>query len=489
MSRGVKPGPSGTEGPGLVVADLRLRKGGEAKLRAPVRVPQTVAERLAALIRIPTLSPAGPGPHTARTAASFAHMRDALEAFYPTVFADSQCEELSRAGILLRIAGASEASPVVLMAHQDVVPVPAGWAALGWDHPPFSGVIADGFVHGRGALDDKAALVAMLEAVENLLVEGWRPPRDLYLFIGADSESRGDCASETVNVLRGRNVTPHFVLDEGGAVTTGAIPGVAREVAFVGVSEKGIVTLELSAESPGGHAAIPLPHSAAGSLAKAIVALESHPFPGALHAVDVEILTTVAPHVAGPLRAVLASARFLKPVLVRLLPRFSPELAAAVRTTVAVTMLEGSSGPNVVATRATAIVSMLVSVDWTVGEAVEHVRHIVGKSVKVHVLEQFAPTPVSPTGNDERWLAVKRAVGAAYPDAITVPYIMLGATDARHLASIAPAVYRFAPLRMTVEQRAGLHGPNEKVDIDSLDRGVVFYRALLNGPLMEVAER
>lgn len=489
MSGGARSGQSGAEESGPVAPDTRNRKGNGSRPRPPVGVPTTVAERLSALIRFPTVSPVGPGPHRSQTAATFAQLRKALEAFYPRVFADAHVEELSRAGILLRIVGASDARPIVLMAHQDVAPVSPRWKAQGWEYPPFSGVIADGFVHGRGALDDKSALVVMLEAVEALLVEGWLPPMDVYLFVGADAESRGDCASETENLLRSRGVTPHFVLDEGGAVTTGAFPGVAREVAVVGVSEKGVVTLELSAESPGGHTAIPPVRSAAGRLAKAIVALEAHPFPGALHDIEVEILTTLAPHVSGPLRGVFGAARFLRPVLVRLLPRLGAEMAAAVRTTVAVTMLEGSTAANVLATKATAIVNMWVAVDWTVGEAVRHVRDIVGPSIAVHVLEQSEPSPVSPTGDDERWLAVKGAVAAAYPEAVTVPYIMLASSDARHLARVAPAVYRFAPLRMSVDQRAGLHGPNEKVDIESLERGVVFYRALLTGPLMGTSER
>jgi carboxypeptidase PM20D1 len=159
-------------------------------------------------------------------------------------------------------------------------------------------------------------------------------------------------------------------------------------------------------------------------------------------------------------------------------------MAATVRTTVAVTRLEGSTANNVLATSATAIVNMRVAVDWTVGEAVSHVRDIVGPAVRVLVADQSAPSPVSPTGNDERWLAIKTAVAVAYPEAVTVPYIMLAASDARHLARICPAVYRFAPLAMDAAQRAAIHGPNEKVGVESLDKGISFYRALLTGALM-----
>lgn len=450
-------------------------------------VPSTVAERLSALIQIPTVTPATRGPHEPGVAATFARLRASLEAFYPTIFSSCEVEELSRAGLLLRLVGPEPEAPVVLMAHQDVVPVPEAWEAEGWEHEPFGGVIADGYVHGRGALDDKGALVVMLEAVESLLREGWRPARDLYLLLGADEESYGDCASEAANLFSARGVTPHLVLDEGGAVATGAFPGVEREMAVVGVSEKGVVTLEITAESLGGHASTPPRQTAAGTLAKAITALEARPFPPSMHPVQVEMFEAVAPHVKGPLRHVLRASRLLGPVLARMLPRLGSEMAATVRTTAAVTRLEGSTAPNVLATRAVATVNMRVAVDWTVGEAVRYVRDTVGPSVTVTVAEQSAPSPVSPTGDDERWLAIRAAVAASYPEAVTVPYIMLAASDARHLARIAPAVYRFAPLRMDAAQRAAVHGPNEKVAVESLDRGIAFYRALLTGPAMSAA--
>lgn len=447
-----------------------------------VAVPATVAERLSALIRIATVTPAGPGPHAEDVAATYAQLRRSLEAFYPRVFAAAEVEELSRGGVLLRIAGESDERPMVLMAHQDVVPVPVAWEAEGWEYAPFDGVIADGFVHGRGALDDKGALVVMLEAVEGLLADDWLPAYDLYVLMGADEESFGTCAIEATRLLELRGVTPFLVLDEGGAVATGAFPGVTREMAVVGVSEKGIVTLELSVASQGGHASTPPRVSAAGALAKAISAVEDHPFPPALHDVQIEMFETVAPHVSGPLRRVLGAARVLRPALARVLPRLGPEMAATVRTTTAVTMLAGSPAQNVLATRAVATVNMRVAVDWTVGEAVRHVRDLVGPTVDVAVMEQSAPSRVSPTGTDERWLAIKAAVSVAYPDAVTVPYIMLAASDGRHLARIAPAVYRFAPLAMDAAQRAAIHGPNEKVSVESLGRGIAFYRALLVGP-------
>ncbi|WNM24844.1 M20/M25/M40 family metallo-hydrolase [Demequina capsici] len=448
---------------------------------ASAKDAHATAARLAALVRIPTVTPQSTTGHSEEEARVFARLHSALTALYPRVFAHDP-EVVGRAGLLLRVPGASADDPVVLMAHQDVVPVPADWQAEGWEHPPFDGVIEDGWVHGRGTLDDKGALTVMLDAVESLLAEGWTPARDLHLLMSADEESYGRCAVEGTAVLEQRGVTPWLVLDEGGAVTVGAFPGLEREAAVIGVSEKGIATVRLTVESGGGHASTPPKESAPGILARALDAIERHPHPSSLNDVSVEMFQTVGPEVEGRLGGVLSRAGLLRPLLTRVLPGVSPEMAAMVRTTTAITQLQGSPGHNVLATSASAILNMRVAVGSTVAQAVAHIRRTVKDDrVRIDVVESSEPSPVSPSGDDARWLALKDAVAAAYPDAITMPYVMLAASDARHVARIAPAVYRFAPLRMSSAQRAAVHGPNEKVEVESLGRGVAFYRALLTG--------
>jgi carboxypeptidase PM20D1 len=379
------------------------------------------------------------------------------------------------------------------MAHQDVVPAPTdGWEPAGWSHPPFAGVVQDGedglAVYGRGTLDDKGALLVLLEAVEDLLGEGWHPGADMYLALGGDEESDGPSAVAAIAELERRGVTPALVVDEGGAVTTGIVPGLTRQVAVVGVAEKGVANLEVCVSADPrkpAHSSTPPRRSPTAALGRALAALERHPHPAALDDIAVRMFTELAPHVPGPLSAILARSERLRPVLAQVLPYVGAEMAAMVRTTTAATMLTGSPAPNVLAARATAIVNMRVATSSNLADAVGHVEKVVQRAVgrdltvEVRVLEGHEPTPVSPF--DERWDAIKNAVAAAYPDAITVPYTMLGASDARHAARIAPAVYRFSPLYMSSAQRASVHGVDERVTADSLVRGVRFYRALLTG--------
>ncbi|MFN3867139.1 MAG: M20/M25/M40 family metallo-hydrolase [Demequina sp.] len=459
----------------------RAKRASAARKAAPTPQALRAAEHLARLVRIPTVTPP-PGPLSPADQELFARYRAELEALYPRVFAVAQVETAGRAGLLLRVAGQFAERPVLLMAHQDVVPVPTDWAAEGWEHPPFDGVIADGRVHGRGTLDDKGAMVVALEALESLLASGWSPLRDLYLFFGGDEESHGDSAVQAVRLLEERGVEPWMVLDEGGAVATEAFPTLRKPMAVIGASEKGIMTLRLSVESLGGHASTPPRQSAPGILARALVAIEDNPFPAAVHDVSIEMLEGVAPHVARPMRGLLRRAGRRRAVLGRVMPHLSPELAAMVRTTAAITQLEGSPAQNVLATRATAVINVRVAVGSTCAEARAHlVTAIDDPRVGVDVLEASEPSPVSPTGDDARWRALGAAVAASYPDAVTVPYIMLAASDARHVARISPAVYRFSPLAMDRAQREAVHGPNENVEISALGAGVDFYRALLTG--------
>ena len=460
----------------------------------------TLAARLSQLVRIPTGTPPDAGALTPEAGQVFDDFHARLHELYPALFSTAEVTTVGRAGLLLRLAGSGDANgttlpgTVLLMAHQDVVPAPTeAWAAAGWSHPPFAGVVQDGedglTVYGRGTLDDKGALLVLLEAVEDLLGEGWRPHDELYLSLGGDEESDGPSAVEAIAELERRGVKPALVLDEGGAVTMGLIPGMTKQAAVVGVAEKGVVNLEVSVSADPrkpAHSSTPPRRSPTAGLGRALAALERHPHPVALDDIAVRMFTELAPYVPGPLKVLLSRADQLRPLLAQVFPYVGAEMAAMVRTTTAATMLTGSSAPNVLAAKATAIVNMRVATSSTLDDAIRHVERVVkravgsGLTVEVRVIEGHEPTPTSPF--DERWEAVCHAVAASYPDAVTVPYTMLGASDARHAARIASAVYRFSPLYMSSAQRASVHGVDERVTADSLVRGVRFYRALLTGP-------
>ncbi|HEY6932334.1 MAG TPA: M20/M25/M40 family metallo-hydrolase [Marmoricola sp.] len=432
-----------------------------------------VVEKLRAVVRIPTVSYAD---DTLVDHDAFAELDRTLEEQFPGLFGRLELHRVLDRSLLLHWRGRSAERPVVLMAHLDVVPVDE---SAPWQHPPFEATVADGAVWGRGTLDDKAALVAICEAVERLLDEGFEPAQDVWLSFGAREEVSGADAQAAVDTLRELGVRPWFVLDEGGAIAHEAFPGIRPPLGVVGVSEKGTTTLQLRAEGRGGHASTPVRNAPTVRIARAVSRLDDHPFPAGLPAPTIEMFRRIAPHAPAPLRPVLANAARLAPLLARLLPAAGAEPAALVRTTMAVTMLSGSPAHNVIASSATAAVNLRLLVGDSVASAVEHVRRVVDDDgITVSVVEAGEPSPVSPV-DDDAFRLVEATIREVFPDAVPTPYVMLAATDARFFTAICERVYRFTPFRMTRAQREAIHSHDERIAVTDLRAGVAWYQRLL----------
>lgn len=406
---------------------------------------------------------------------------DALERLYPAVHAGLTREYVNGHALLFKWAGTrpdAGSKPTVLMAHYDVVPVDT---RDDWTHPGFSGHQDGEYVWGRGALDDKGAVVVILGAIESLLNQGFAPGYDIYLSFGNNEETAGDSAVVAAALLNERGVRPWLVLDEGGAVAEKAFPGLNVPAAVIGVAEKGILELELLTRSPGGHASTPPRMGATARLAQAIMALEENPFPPSMPAPIVEMLRRIGNHSNFALRLVTANMWAFKPLVKQAFALVGDETRALTRTTVAITQLEGSKASNVLASTARANANIRIAVGETVDGVVEKVREIIDDpGVELTVRSGHNPSPLSLFDN-EQFALLTRCVAASYPQAMVTPYVQTGATDARNFTGICPAVYRFSPLLMDDGDRASLHAVNEKVRISSLGAGVVFYRELIQG--------
>lgn len=429
--------------------------------------------RLQRLVRIATVSSPDEATIDDDTFGAFVAT---LAAEFPLLHQRLELTRVREHSLLLRWAGRDPSAPVVLMAHLDVVPVDG---SAPWQHPPFGAEIHDGAVWGRGTLDDKGSLVAICVAVERLLAAGVVPARDVWLSFGAREEVSGEDAAAAVAVLQGRGVQPWFVLDEGGAVAHQAFPGVEPPLGVIGVSEKGTTTLELVAEGRGGHSSTPARGGPTARIARAVVRLESRPFPSRLPLPTAELFRRIAPHAPLPLRPLFAAAGRLEPLLTRALLVAGPEPAALVRTTMAVTQLSGSPAHNVLASRATASVNLRILVGDTVACATEHVRRAVADdSITITALEAGEPSPVSPV-DDPAFELLAHTIAAEFPDAVPTPYVMMAATDSRFFTAICPRVYRFTPFRMTKAQRESIHSYDEHVGVDDWLAGVEWYARLL----------
>ena len=433
--------------------------------------------KLQALVRIPTVSNRDP---QLVDVAAFDEFVAELARQFPLLHERLELTRVDTHGLLFHWAGVSAARPVVLMAHLDVVPVEED---APWQHPPFGAEIHDGAIWGRGTLDDKGELVAICEAVETLLGQDFTPAQDVWLSFGCNEEVSGAAAVLAVEELTRRGVRPWFVIDEGGAIAAEAFPGVAVPVGVVGVTEKGVTSLELRVDGRGGHASTPAKNGPTVRLAKALARLDRHQMAASIPDPTVELFRRMAPHAPTALRPLMANATRLRPVLTRALIAAGPEPAAMTRTTFAITTLSGSPALNVIASTAKAGVNIRIMVGDTVAGVLEHVRKTINDDqVQVSVVEENEPSPISPFDprhDDGAFALIESTIAEVFPDAIPAPYVMMAATDSRFFTRICSRVYRFAPFRMTKAQRESIHSYDEHLGIDAFVDGVRWYQLLI----------
>ena len=446
----------------------------------PVDAP-AVADRLAQAIRIRTVS------GEQRDAATFDALHAWMAETWPATHAATSRETVGQQTLLYTWPGSDPAlAPVVVMAHQDVVPVEDGTAA-GWDQPPFSGAIAPcgdqpgDCVWGRGAMDMKATLVGLFEAAEGLAASGWRPRRTLIFVLGEDEEVSGAGARAAVERLASRGVAPAWVLDEGLVVTDGIVPGLDRPAALVGVAEKGFVSVEIVARSEGGHSSMPPAHTAAGRVGRAVSRLEARPFPLALDGPAQGMFEALGPHMAFGNRLAFSNLWLLGGV-VRGKLAAKDSTRATLHTTQAVTMLQGSPQDNVLPQQARAVVNFRIHPRDSVDGVLRHVRDTVDDddlTVQPRPDSLFGePSPVSPT-DDAAYQAIARSILAAVPDAVVAPGLMVGATDSRAFTALTDRIYRFQPLWLRPGDNERIHGTGERVAVTNLVQFVRFHDAHL----------
>src|SRR5690606_32085949 len=344
-----------------VLVTRTLLYGGDRGFKAGAQAPaesapivlddDLVLGRLRRAITFPTVSPQPPQP---RDEQAFTAFLDWLESAYPRVFGALEAERIGGLTLLLTWRGSdAEARPVLLTGHYDVVPVPAD-SGEEWSHPPFAGTLADGYVWGRGALDNKNGVIGLLEAVDWMLAHDERPRRTVYFSFGHDEEIGGEeGAGAVVETLEQRGVRLAWSLDEGSFVFERIFPGVDERIAVINTAEKGSLTVRITASAAGGHSSMPPRRTAVGRLAEALVALEDNPMPGGLDGLPAQTFDAVAPHMPFVPRLMFANRWLLGPLVEAQLE----DLAfanAMMRTTTAPTMLSGSPKVNVLPTEASA---------------------------------------------------------------------------------------------------------------------------------------
>lgn len=402
-----------------------------------------------------------------------------LREAYPLIHEKLELQIISTRSLMYHWKSAHpEKEPICMLAHQDVVPVTPG-TEDDWIHPAFSGEVADGYIWGRGALDIKNHLIGVMEAVETLLEEGYVPERDVYLCFGHNEEvmTEGDACGAycMMNWFKERGIKLDSVIDEGGAILPVNVKGVInRNLAGVGIAEKGHVDFEISVAAKGGHSSQPPKHTALGELSRIVCELEKHQFKAELTPQLTSLFNEIGKSTTYPVRCVASNLPILKPAIEKVCSNI-PAVASMMRTTTAVTMANGSPAPNVLPQKASVVANFRIMPGQTVEDVEAHIRKYAGPKAEVTLVGGKNPSKISPT-DSRAFKVISNICKGMNPKNIVAPYLVMGGTDARQYEDVCDNIYRYSPFLVNTQLLLTTHGTNERIPIDALEDGVAFFK-------------
>jgi len=443
-----------------------------------IPIDEEVVARFAQAIQIPSVS----HPSSIDTAA-FRKLATFIQTSYPLIDSFLEKEPVSEYSFVFKWQGKNpKLNPLLLMAHMDVVPVEAS-SLEKWNEPPFSGNIRDGFIWGRGTMDDKLSGFGLLEAISLLLEVDYRPQRTVYLAFGQDEEVGGENGAKRIAAnFKKQGIEFEFVLDEGALVAEDAMPGLDKPLAMIGVAEKGYATLELRAQlKEGGHSSMPPAETAVGLLSSAILKLQNNPFPAKIDGAVGSMFRYVGPEMNFPYKVLFANLWCTKGLIMSQLAKTSSS-RAMIRTTAAPTMIRGGFKENVLPTNATATVNFRILPGETVESVMDYVRETIDdERVAVSLPEgSFGDNPSEVSSTESfGFQVIQTTIKQLFPDAVVAPSLVIAATDSRHFSEVSKHIYRFLPIQILKKDTKRFHGIDERVSFENYKQAVRFYRQLI----------
>ena len=436
-----------------------------------IKEKDDVVNKLGTLVKIKTIS------YEDKSKIDFTEYQkyiDKVKELYPLVFEKCEFTQTKEYAIKLKLKGESSENPTVLMAHYDVVPVTEGWK-----HDPFLGEVVDGSLYGRGTFDTKCTMACALSALEVALKDNFVPKNDLYLCFGSNEEVYGDSQIKIIEEMKKEGIKPSLVLDEGGGIMNNAFPGVKGDVAFLAVVEKGMVNVKLTLDSNGGHSSTPRKNGPVVRLAKAITKLEKNPMKPEYTKTVKELLNVMGRNCIFPMKLVFANMWLFSPLVKVLFTKLSSDTRALVSTTFAFTTINGGNQTNIIPNHVEANVNVRIAPFHTLDQVIDHIKKVIDdEDIKIST-SNINKTYKECSFTSNGYNTIKDTVIETYPNTIIAPFVMFGGTDGRHYNEISDCVIRFSPMKVTNEERAGMHGLDEKLTVTSIEKCLEFYQRLL----------
>ena len=435
----------------------------EPKSLEKLNIPNAVFQNLSRAIQYRTISFS---EDAIPDSTAFHGFHQFLADTFPLVHENLSLEKINEYSLLYKWEG-SDASkkPIILMSHQDVVPVDQPTLS-DWEAGPFEGKITDTHIIGRGTLDDKCSLIALMESVEKLLSESFTPSRTIYLAFGHDEEVGGPKGAAKIAAhLKEKGIHAAMTLDEGGFLSENMIPGIEKDVAMVNLAEKGFASFRLIVETRGGHSSAPPRENTIGMLAQAIVDLENSQLPYKL----VEPINYQFEYMGAEL-PFMKKLAFANPWL------FKGSILKGLNahTTTAPTIIEGGVKNNVIPTVAEATINFRILPGETIESVKQHVENTVSDKIRVEAAGFLTnPSPVSGI-DSEAFRILEKTIRSVFPEAVVVPGLIGGGTDARYFYEVSDDVYRFYPIRLGPESMSMFHGIDEKISKENYREIIEF---------------
>jgi carboxypeptidase PM20D1 len=411
---------------------------------------------------------------------AFIQFIDFIKKTYPSVANKLNFQIVNKYSLLIEWKGKSDSlHPIILMGHYDVVPVEEA-SLKQWEYPAFSGFISEKFIHGRGSLDDKVAVIAILESIEKLLNKGFAPERTILMAFGHDEELGGNKGAKAIaDILRKRKIQAEFILDEGLVITDGIVPGLKAPAALIGIAEKGYATATFIAKVDGGHSSMPKKENAIMVLSEALVKLKNNPMPSKISEPVQYFINDIGPELSFVNKMAFANQWLFEKLIINKYQATNTG-NALVTSTSAATLLQSGMKENLIPMIAKATINFRLlpgDDDKIIREYLKNT--IADDRIEINMSKDFSPaTSISPIDNNA-YKSISKTIKEVFNNTIVAPSLMIAATDQKHYTGISENRYRFLPVKLDGEALKGIHGINEKVGIDNYQSIIQFYEQLI----------